>query len=329
MSKSQNQRLIPLYILKYLSEYSNEEHHVTSNDIIKYLAKNDISAERKTIYAHIAALKDYGYDIVQNDGKNGGYFMATNVFQLPEVLLLADAVQAGKFITEKKSKELIKKLSGFISKYDAEKLNRRLYISDRARAANEKIYLVIDKIYEAINNKKQIEFNYCEWNLNKELVHKHKGKKYRVTANSLVWDDENYYLIGYDEDDKKVKYFRVDKIQNASVTDNNACPASVFAGIDPAKMSKNTFGMFGGNVRRVTLKCADYLIGVILDRFGTGVIIDKNNNGTFNITVDIAVSNQFFGWVASFAGDVSVVSPSAVKDEYAAHIKKTAKSLKN
>lgn len=327
MSKSPNQRMIGIHILNYLQKNSNESHPVTATNIIDYLATLDITAERKTVYAYIKELNECGYDVFNTKGKNGGYYTTSGVFELPELLIFANAVQAGKFISEKKSKQLIKKLTDFVNKYDAEKFNRKLYIANRAKTENEKIYYAIDEIYSAINANRILNFTYCEWTVDKVLVEKHDGKIYRVTPNALVWDDENYYLIAHDEDDDKIKYFRADKMRKVTATEEKGCPNSVFKDINPAEMSKNTFGMFGGKKKIVTLKCKDWLCGVIFDRFGNDIIVDKNKNGTFCVSVDIAVSGQFFGWVSSFGGDMTIKAPQCVAEEYKEHLKKTCEGI--
>lgn len=327
MPRSENQQLRPLYIADYLTRESNEEHPVPTQEIIEMLKRNDIKAERKTIYSDIEKLIRYGYDIVYRKGKPNGYFMASGKFEIPELKLLVDAVQASKFVTSQKSKELIGKLSGFVSRHDASVLNRQVYIADRVKTHNETIYIGIDKLHTAIAENLKLRFIYCEWNLNKELQPKHDGKIYTVTPFALQWDDENYYLICYDEDAGKIKHFRVDKIQDIVLTDEKGCEHEEFKEMNLAAYSRQTFGMFGTEVKRVTLSCKNQMVGVVIDRFGKDVIIIRETNSMFKATVNVAVSPQFFGWLAAFAGDINITGPSTVVDEYKAHIKKITDSL--
>lgn len=327
MPRSENQQLRPIYILDHLTKESNEEHPVSTQDIIAMLNRNGIKAERKTIYSDMDKLTTYGFDIIYRKGKPNGWFIASGKFEIPELKLLVDAVQACKFITLQKSKDLISKLSSFVSRHDAGLLNRQVYIADRVKTHNETIYIGIDKIHTAIAEKRQIKFLYCEWNINKELQPKHDGKIYTATPYGLQWDDENYYLIAYDEDAGKIKHFRVDKIQRISVTEEKGSFHPEFEDIDLASYARQNFGMFGAEVKRITLSCSNQMVGVVIDRFGKDVIIIKETNSRFKATVSVAVSPQFFGWLAAFAGEINITGPSNVVDEYKAHIKKITDSL--
>jgi len=213
MPRSENQQLRPVYILDYLTKESNEEHPVPTQDIIGMLNRNGIKAERKTIYSDMEKLSNYGFDIIYRKGKPNGWFLASGKFEIPELKLLVDAVQACKFITAQKSKELIGKLESLVSRYDAKQLNRQVYIADRVKTHNETIYIGIDKLHTAIAENLKINFVYCEWNINKELQPKHDGKIYTATPFMLQWDDENYYLIAFDEEAERIKHFRVDKMK--------------------------------------------------------------------------------------------------------------------
>ncbi len=327
MPRSENQQMRPLYILDYLTKESNEEHPVPTQNIIAMLERNNIKAERKTIYSDMERLVNYGFDIIYRKGKPNGWFVASGKFEIAELKLLVDAVQASKFITLQKSKDLIAKLSSFVSRHDAGILNRQVYIADRVKAHNETIYIGIDNIHTAIAEKLKIRFLYCEWNLNKELQPKHDGKIYTVTPLALQWDDENYYLIANDEDAGKIKHFRVDKIKNISVTNEKGSRCEDFDEVDLASYARQNFGMYGAEVKRITLSCSNQMIGVVIDRFGKDVIIIKETNSRFKATVSVAVSPQFFGWLAAFAGEINIIGPSNVVDEYKAHIKKITDSL--
>ncbi len=327
MPRSENQQLRPIYIVDYLIAESNEEHPVSTQDIIAMLNRNGIKAERKTIYSDIEKLTSYGYDIIYRKGKPNGYFIGSGKFEIAELKLLVDAVQASKFITAGKSKELISKLGSFISRHDANVLNRQVHIADRVKTQNETIYIGVDKIHTAIAENLKIQFVYCEWNLSKELQPKHDGRIYTVTPFALQWDDENYYLISYDEDEEKIKHFRVDKMTNIKVTDQPGSDCSQFEDMEPAKYARQNFGMFGAEAKKITLSCNNQLVGVVIDRFGRDIIIIKETNSRFKATVNVAVSPQFFGWVAAFAGEINIINPPNVVDEYKAHIKKITDSM--
>lgn len=316
MAKSAGQKLKLLYIIKLLSESSDENHPVSTADIINYLEANDIHSERKSIYDDIRNLIDFGYDIIQVHSRlGGGYYMASRDFELAELKLLVDAVQSSKFITSRKSRALIKKLELLAGKFDAGKLQRQVYVGNRVKTENESIYYNIDSIHTGIQENKQISFDYLEWNLKKELVPREGGKKI-VSPWALIWRDENYYLAAYDEKDEILKHYRVDKMGSVEVLKEDRKGLEQFEKIDPAVYSNQTFGMFGGREEIVTLQFPNRLIGVVLDRFGKDAEVRPMTDRVFRIRAKVNVSGQFFGWLAGIGREAVVISPAEVKEEY-------------
>lgn len=219
MAKSSGQKLKLLYLIKMLRENTDENHPMSTPDIIKYLENQGIHAERKSIYNDMECLADFGYDVVQVQSRlGGGYYLGSREFELPELKLLVDAVQSSRFITTKKSRELIRKLEQIAGKNDAGKLQRQVYVAGRVKTENESIYYSIDAIHRAIQENKQISFVYLDWNLKKQLVPRPNGNKC-VSPWALIWREENYYLAAYDSEDRVIKHYRVDKMGQAEVTD--------------------------------------------------------------------------------------------------------------
>ncbi|MBR5769700.1 MAG: WYL domain-containing protein, partial [Clostridia bacterium] len=214
MPKSSNQKLKLLYIKDYLERYSDEEHVVTVPELISYLDRNGISAERKSIYSDIEYLRDFGMDIVNVKGGQFGYYLASRDFEIPELKLLVDAVAAAKFLTEKKSDAIIKKIASLAGEYGAGELKRVVYVPNRVRTHNERIFYNVDAIHRAISENKMICFRYSEWTLDfggasrVKRTLRRNGKNYAITPCELVWDDEYYYLIGYDAEEDLIKHFR-------------------------------------------------------------------------------------------------------------------------
>lgn len=317
MAKSANQKLKLFYIVQMLMEYTDEEHVLSTQDIIQKLADNDIKAERKSIYDDMACLTDYGFDIILKKGKTGsGYYLASREFELAELKLLVDAVQASRFMTEKKSRELIKKLEKLASKHQAVQLQRQVFVAGRVKTGNERIYYSVDTIYKAIEDNVRISFTYLEWTLSKELKPKREGKQYVVSPLALLWDDENYYLAAYDGAAACIKHYRVDKMDGVSLTDQKREGIEQFASLNPAEYTKRTFGMFGGEEENVTLQLEDRLIGVVLDRFGRETDIRKRENGVFSARIKAVVSGQFFGWLAGLGKGAVIAGPKEVKEKY-------------
>ena len=310
-------KLRMLYLMKILLERTDEENIMSSQDLVSALRSYGMECERKSVYSDIGTLTEYGLDIVRvRGGDRPGYYIGSRDFELPEVKLLVDAVQASKFITAKKSRELIGKIEKLVSENQAKQLQREVYIFNRTKTGNETIYYNVDHIHEAISANRQIKFRYTEWNLDKQLVPKHGGSWYMVSPWALSWEDENYYLIAYDEESGKIKHYRVDKMRNTSVTDKFRLGREQFEGFDLPSYSRKTFGMYGGRDEKVTLNCKKAMIGVVLDRFGTDITIIPRDEEHFSIIVTVSVSPQFFGWVTGLGGGVLIGRPEAVVREY-------------
>lgn len=322
MAKSTGQKLKILYLLKILSESTDELHPMPMKRILEELSRYDISAERKTVYTDIEDLKQFGYDILRNPSKSeGGYYMASRDFELPELKLLVDAVQASRFITAKKSKELIRKLEKLIGKYDAGRLQRQVYVVNRIKTSNESIYYNVDNIHKGIQDNVQITFQYMEWTLDKKLIPRKNGTKYQISPWVLIWQDENYYLVGFDEKENKLKHYRVDKMGTIELTDEKRLGTELFAEFDIAEYTNKMFGMYGGEEQIVTLKFANRLIGVVMDRFGKDADVRTRDDEYFSVRIKVAISGQFFGWITGLGKDVSILGPVEVADKYENYLK--------
>lgn len=320
MAKSVNNKLRTLHVMDMLLDKSDEEHRVSTKQLLEMLENNGINADRKTLYDDIETLKVWGMDILYSKEKPAGYYVASRKFELPELKLLVDAVQASKFITAKKSRELIKKLESMTSAEEAKQLQRQVFIANRTKTINESIYYNVDKIHDAIFANKKISFTYYKWGLNKELVPRNNGKPFEVSPWALTWDDENYYMIAFDELSGMVKHYRVDKMQKISVLQSARCGEEVFKNFDMAIFAKNTFGMYGGKIEAVTMEFDNNLIGVVLDRFGTDVIIQNVSATHFRVRHDVSVSGQFYGWVSGLGPGVRIVHPENVVDGFKAFV---------
>ncbi len=315
MAKGANQKLKLLYLMKILNEHTDENHILSIKQIIELLESYDITAERKSLYDDFETLRLYGVEVQSTrQGRNTGYFVADRTFQLPELKLLVDAVQSSKFITKKKSNELIKKLSSMASNYEKMQLDRQVFVSNRVKTPNEQAYYNVDSIHNAIALNKRLTFKYYEWNEKKQKVLRHDGALYEISPWALTWDDENYYMIGYDAKADIIKHFRVDKMQNVGIEEKTRLGSKHFESFDMAVYSKQMFGMFGGNAQKVTLECDNSLAGVIIDRFGDNLMF-INDGDVFRVTVNVMISKMFLSWVMGFGKKMKIVSPESVKQE--------------
>jgi predicted DNA-binding transcriptional regulator YafY len=321
MARSANQKLKLLYLCRYLLRRSDEAHPVTVAQMIEYLAQQDISAERKSIYDDMEALRLFGLDVQSvRQGSVTGYFIGQRDFQLPELKLLVDSVQASKFITGKKSLELIGKLEKLTSDYDAQQLHRQVYVRGRIKTMNESIYYNVDGIYAAIDGNRAITFQYYSWNAEKKRVFRRNGQRYEVSPWALMWNDENYYMVAYDAAAQAIKHFRVDKMSAIQLAETARQGAEAFSGFDMAAYSDSHFGMFSGDVRPVRLSFENGLAGAVIDRFGTDVSLVPLDDDHFSVSVNVAVNVQFFGWLCGFGDRVRILSPDAVALEMHQHL---------
>ena len=317
MAKASRQKTKILFILKILSENTDEHHVMETQEIIRRLADNDIHAERKSIYDDINTLINFGYDIIQRQCRNGGgYYLASRDFELAELKLLVDAVQSSRFITVKKSRELIGKLEHLASKHDAVRLQRQVYVAGRIKTENEGIYYNIDSIHRAIQGNSKIRFTYYEWSIRKELKPRKGGEVYQVSPWALIWREENYYLAAFDHRPRVMKHYRVDKMGTVELLNEKREGMEEFSNVDLAAYTNRTFGMFGGKEEIVILRFPDELAGVVMDRFGKEIDIRSEGDGFFKVRVSVVVSGQFFGWLAGIGRDARIVSPDLVRDKY-------------
>ena len=323
MPKSSNQKLKLLYLRRILLEETDDNHHLNAEQLVSKLEQLGINADRKTIYADVAALQDYGMDIFLQRGPGGGYSVSSREFELPELKLLVDAIQCSRFITEKKSRELIGKIESLASREEARQLQRQVYVSDRLKNIDEKIYYNIDALHRAVSSGVKIRFLYFNWALDftrRDKIYRnyrHDGAYYCVSPWALTWDNENYYLIAYDPsapEGSRIRNYRVDRMSSVTVLGDARRGKAEFRQFDlPAYLRKH-FNMFGGPEYRVTLRCTADLESAMRDRFGrTPLFVPEEDGAYFHFDVPVCVSPQFYGWVCGFDGKVEVTAPAEVR----------------
>lgn len=329
MAKTRDQKKKLLYVYKILMEQTDENHPMNTSQLLEELEKYDIYAERKSIYTDIDALVDYGYDIINKKTRPSGYYMASREFEEIELKLLVDTVQASKFMTKKQSKDIIEKLKGLANQYVGAKLvQRNVNISEPLKQTNNKSFLTVDCIHEAINTNQAVTFQYFDWDLKGKFVARHNGKTYNVSPYSMTYDSDKYYLIGFDNDSQSIRNYRVDKIVGIDLSGEEREGKKEFKDFDLPKYNRQTFGMFNGNVDNVVIQFENKLCGVMIDRFGTKspmrplLSSDKYYEVLdAQINVEVAISKQFFGWMAGLEGKAVIVGPEKHKKAYQEHLK--------
>ncbi len=326
MEGGNNQKLKILYLMKILMEKTDETHSITMPEIIESLAAYGVKAERKSLYSDIENLRLYGLDIIgEKQDKAFAYYIGSRQFELAELKLLVDSIQSAKFITAKKSNELIKKLEGLASKHEASQLQRQVYTTDRIKTVNEGIYYNVDQIHQAIAANQQITFQYFNWDVNKKQVLRKDGALYQVSPWALSWDDENYYLVAFDSAEDKIKHFRVDKMLRIELTNLRREGAKNFQAFDMGSYAKKMFGMFAGEEEMVKILCKNEFAGVMIDRFGKDVTMVKVDEEHFYVTVKVSVSKQFLAWVIGLGDGVKIVGPERVVEKVKEEITRLVK----
>ncbi len=312
MPRSAGQKLKLLYLKDYLLRYTDDSHSVTVRQMIEELGRRGISAERKSVYDDLDALDGdaCGLDLVR-DG--GSYAVGARDFELQEVKLLVDMVQSSNFITRSKTDQLIRKLEGLVSVYDARRLDRHVYVRGRVKTMNESVYINVDKISDAIADDCLLRFQYFTYNTHKKKELRHGGRARTVSPFALIWVDQNYYLLSYDAEAGAMRHFRVDRMTAVTALPGPRAGKELFEKTDMSTYTTKVFNMFTGEEKRVTMRFADRLADPVLDRFGVDVPLIPGSDGTFTVTVDVVVSPQFYAWLTPFGTEAEILSPPEVR----------------
>ena len=313
MPKGTNQKFKLYRLAQIMMEKTDEDHYITMSEILNALKQYEITADRKSIYNDLKDLSSFGIEVEgEQTGNRYHYHVVSRPFELPELKLLVDAIQSSKFITEKKTNVLIKKLETLVSKYDAQKLQCQVFVSGRIKNMNESIYYSVDAIHTAISENRKIYFKYFQWNIKKKPELRHHGKLYHISPWGLLWDDENYYMIGFDSEAQKIKHYRVDKMLDIELSEEKRDGKDSFKKLDMADYAKKSFGMFGGKDEKVRLLVHNDLAGVMIDRFGRDIMMIPADDEHITINVDVRVSRQFLAWVFSLGPQVKILGPAEV-----------------
>lgn len=319
MSKKYGYKYKILYIYKILYEETNEHNRINAADLVKRLAALGIECERKSIYDDIETLRSFGADIVGSRG----YYLASRSFENAELKILADSVAASHFITEKKSRMIIKKIAGLTDLDSAKLLRSSLYTAGTVKTTNERIYYNVDILQLAVNTKKRVSFKYFTYNIDKSVQYRNGGQPYTVSPYCLTFANDNYYLIAHNPRRKGLTHFRVDRITNVSLSPKKSRPVEEIMGADfsLSDYTKKLFSMFSGEKTTVKIKCDKSLINAVIDRFGEGVFLYPDGKDSFVFSVDINVSPTFFAWIFTFGDLMQILSPESVRDKYISRLK--------
>ncbi len=316
MAKSPNQKTKLLHLARMLLRQTDEDHPLTVAQIIEALAREDIKAERQSIYDDLEALRLFGLDVQCRKGKTPGWFIGSREFELPELKLLMDAVQSSRFITQKKSDALIRKLESLASLHQAGQLQRQVYVSGRIKVMNESIYYNVDKLHTAIAAQKAITFKYFDYDIARQKVFRREGKRYVVSPYGLIWNNENYYLVAFDHANRDMRHYRVDKMTEIAVTCLSREGKEQYPDFQLAQYGQKHFGMYSGPEWKVTLRGRRDKAGLVWDRFGQDVILVPDGEDHFTVTLPVVISPQFFGWLMGLDGSLTLTAPKEAVQAY-------------
>ena len=316
----------PFRLLKYLYENTDEEHPVSTTELVRIFVAEDAHAKRKTVKDDIDVLVGEGFDVVTVRGRNNSFFLGTRKFELPEVKLLIDAVSSSRFISAEKSETLINKLTDMVSRHQAEKVCRHLYTAEHVKADNKQIYYIVDAVTDAINEGKKIRFQYFDYDGKKEKCLRHDGAEYSVSPYALVWDDSHYYMCGYSDAKQMIVNYRVDRMCNTEIKDEKA--VALPEGFSMDDYVRKQFHMFAGDETEVILECRDDMMKYIIDQFGEEVETRKVSEDTFQAKVHVADSPTFYGWVFPFEGKIQIVEPEEIREKYHEMVKSAVRTFR-
>ena len=316
MAKSAFQKTKLLHLARLLLQQTDEDHPITVARMIEELGRYDIKAERKSIYDDLEALRSFGLDVQCRKGKSPGWFIGEREFELPEVKLLMDAVQSSRFLTQKKSDALIRKLEGLARVHQARQLQRQVYVSGRIKVMNESIYYNVDKLHTAIAAQKAITFRYFDYDVRRQKVYHREGRRYTVSPYGLIWNSENYYLVAFDHLNREMRHYRADKMAEIVVTGLDRQGRERYPDFQIAQYGQKHFGMYSGREVTVTLRGQNAMAGVVWDRFGQEVILVPDGEDHFTVTLPVVMSPQFFGWLFGLDGGLVLTAPRQAVEAY-------------
>ena len=312
-----------LFLLRYLFDSTDDNYSISTNELIKVLSDNGFTANRKTVRDDVEMLCDAGYEIfVDKDGKSNSYHYGSRTFELPELKMLVDAVSSSRFISAEKSDILIQKLTSLASKYEAQELTAKIFTADRIKADNGKIFLTTDVASQAIEKEKKVSFQYYDYLPTKEKVLRNNGEVYIISPYALIWSDDRYYLVGFSDKRQKLTAFRVDRMTVPQITDETAVKNTEF---NPSDFANKVVQMYAsGEEKTVVLRCKNNTMRSVIDKFGEGIQVGSFDNEHFTAEVQVQPSQTFFGWVFTFRGDIEILRPDSVKEEYLSIARKVA-----
>ena len=319
MKENTNKKRL-LLVLQLLYKKTDEDHPVSTVEIIDYLKDKGINVDRKTLADDISLLMEMDYDIIKVKSSPNKYFWGDRGFEIPELKMLIDAVSSSRFITKKKSSELISKIASLAGEAQYESLNRHIVATGRAKTENKEVYYIVDTITNAINRGKKIQFQYTEYNVKKEKVLRNQGEIYKLSPYVLYCNEDFYYVVGFNDKRQSVTSFRIDRMHSPGIIDEEKVPEPENFNVDD--YANKIFKMFDGEETMVQLECKNELIKYLVDRYGTDFETIEKTESSFVAHIPVTLSPTFCSWVFQFAGDMRIIGPAEAVEMFSKMMEK-------
>ena len=324
MAGSSKQKLKLLYIYRMLEQETDAKHGLSMADILQRLADEGIYAERKGIYRDLDVLRSFGLTINTIQRMPVEYTLERTGLSLPEIMLLVDAVQSSKFLTQRTSDKLVNRIRELANVREREQLVKAVHVDGRIKSQNESVFHNVDTIHEAIRSKRKIQFMYFKYDGAMNRTAQHGGKPYVLTPVQLVFSDGFYYLVTWSDKHEGFANYRVDRMRLLQVVDEPATRNERIANYGYEDFAYQSFGMFDGPIAKAKLHVRADAMDIVVDRFGRDVPVFTHEDGSADVSVTVRKSAQFFGWLAGMDGAIDLAGPKALVNEYHAWLKKLA-----
>lgn len=324
------QRMRLLYLLDILRSQTDREHPMSRIEMQEALAERGIESERKTMYADLDGLAAYGFDIVRVSGRAPKYYLGRRDFSFSELRILVDTVLASRFITRRKTKQLIHKLQNLASRSRQGELRRDLKLDGRIKTMNESIYDAVDTIHGAIQRDACLQFRYSAWVFDSKGIttrYRQEGERYQVAPLYLAFDQKNYYLHALDFKDGIEKNFRVDRIHEIRrLVRKRQVQAVSLEQIE--QYTRKTFGMFGGHDARVTIRFENSCLNPVVDQFGVEAMIHRVDDEHFELHEMVTISPTFYAWLTMFGDQAQLIAPAKEREAFLLYLKRLSEGYK-
>lgn len=317
MAGKKNAKLKLLYLKEIFEKYTDEEHILNAVDIAEKLEEYGIECERKSIYKDIEILIDYGLDIIKTNKPKTGYFLASREFEVAELRLLNDAIQSARFVSKRKTVQLLKKTDKLLSVYQSARLKKQVFIDNSNKCSNEEIFYNIDALDSAIKSEKKVRLKYSRRKIDSNFVAKNEQKDFVLSPYALVWSNDHYYLVANNEKYNNIMNIRIDRIRKVEVLEERARHFSEVSEyrtvFDTADYVSKNFNMFSGKPQMTKLHCKNEILEEMLDRFGEKITINKVDEGWFNVVDELYVNDGLASWIMQFGDKIEVIYPEELK----------------